>query len=274
MKVPEPDSVDSIRIANFLETTHDGDCITVDDVNGLDTASQSELSFSTYEDTVPIEKSNARVVVCPPQISGVDGTTLLRTENPKLSFLRVVDEFFSPTPDNPIIHSAAIVEDGADIGDGTIVGPFSYIASNVSIGENCRVYPGTIIGTKGKGYVRDEGRLLSHRYRGSVTLEDNIVVGCNCVIDKAIFGETRIETGTKLDNLIHVAHDATIGSHVWINQLTSLAGNCTIGDSVRLHPCVSIGHDVTIGEHAVIGMNSTVLSDVEFGTTVVGIHSV
>lgn len=268
-----PDPVDSEQIADFLGSLHNGQSVTLTDVNGLDLAGPSELAFSTYEETTPVEQSDAGAVIAPTHVDDGDGTTVIPSDDPQLTFLRVVDEFFTPMPQEAVVHPTAVVEDGADIGAGTVIGPFCYVAANVTIGEDCRVYPGTALGTKGKGYVRHDGRLLSHRYRGSVVIDDEVVIGSNCVIDRAIFGQTRIGFGTKLDNLVHIAHDVDIGSHVWINQLTSIAGHGDIGDGVRLHPCISISHHVVIGDHAVVGTNSTILTDIAASEKIVGIHS-
>jgi UDP-3-O-[3-hydroxymyristoyl] glucosamine N-acyltransferase len=273
MHKPTPEPVYSEQIADFLGVAYDGQSVTLTEVNGLDVAGPSELAFSTYEEATPVEQSDAGMVIAPTHVTDGNGTAVIQSDDPQLAFLRVVDEFFTPMPKEAAVHPMAVVEDEADIGTGTIIGPFCYVTSNVTIGEDCRIYPGTALGTKGKGYVRDDGRLLSHRYRGSVVIDDEVVIGSNCVIDRSIFGQTQIGFGTKLDNLVHIAHDVDIGSHVWINQLTSIAGHGDIGDGVRLHPCISISHHVVIGDYAVVGTNSTILADIAASKKIVGIHS-
>ena len=107
-------------------------------------------------------------------------------------------------------------------------------------------------------------------YQGNVIIEDNVEIGSNSVIDRGDFEETIVGQGTKIDDLVHLSHDTVIGKNTMINRGCSTSGTVTIGDHVTLHPHAAVAPHVQIGDRAEVGMNSTVLKDVDPETTVVG----
>ncbi len=144
----------------------------------------------------------------------------------------------------------------------------------VEIGENLKCAPGTVIGSDGFGYERDYDGYFLMPHLGSVIIGDNVEVGANTVIDRGTFSHTRIGSGTKIDNLVHVAHNCQIGENVMIVAGTSLGGSVTIEDDVWLGINSTVMQGVTIGKRATIGIGAVVLRDVEPGQTIVGHHRV
>ena len=119
------------------------------------------------------------------------------------------------------------------------------------------IHAGTVIGADGFGYVKDEaGEHQQFPQTGSVVIGDHVEIGANCTIDRGSLGETRIDDGTKIDNMVHVAHNVQIGKRVLIAAQTGIAGSCVIGDDVILGGQVGIGDHVTIQAGAAIGSKS------------------
>lgn len=262
-------SVSSQEVADFIDGEHDGPAVDIGDMNSINAADKDEIAFSVYEDPDVIRESDAGVVICPPGIPSISGRTQIKTENPRLAFQRVANEFFITRETG--IHPTAVVEEGAEVGERCVIGPHVYVHNSVSIGDDCRLLPGAKIGVEGNAFQRsNSGDYLNNIHKGGVVLEDKVCIGANCVIDRGVFDETRVGRDTKLQNLIHVGHNTQIGEHVLINQFCSLAGSVEIGDEVRIHPHVSVANHVSVGNGATLAMCSGVLEDVEEGVTVVG----
>jgi UDP-3-O-[3-hydroxymyristoyl] glucosamine N-acyltransferase len=144
--------------------------------------------------------------------------------------------------------------------------PENDIHWSVSIGQN------TVIGSDGFGYAREEnGSLCKIPHRGNVVIEKDVEIGSNTCIDRAVEGSTVIGEGTKLDNLVHVAHGVKIGKHCLIVAGTVIGGSCEIGDRCFIGINASIKNKVRIGNDVTVGMGAIVLADVPDGMTVVGV---
>jgi UDP-3-O-[3-hydroxymyristoyl] glucosamine N-acyltransferase len=136
---------------------------------------------------------------------------------------------------------------------------------SVIIGKNCS------IGNDGFGYVRQEdGTLLKMPHAGNVVIEKDVEIGCNTCIDRAVVGSTVIGEGTKIDNLVHIAHGVKIGKHCVIVAGSVIGGSCEIGNNVYIGIGAMIKNKIKIGDGATIGMGAVVLKDVPAGATVVG----
>jgi UDP-3-O-[3-hydroxymyristoyl] glucosamine N-acyltransferase len=132
--------------------------------------------------------------------------------------------------------------------------------------------PSTCLGLESFGFTRDNnGDLWNHVFKGDVVIEDNVWIGACTAVDRGMFDTTKIQEGTKIQNLVHVGHETNIGESTLINQMTSLAGNVNIGNKVRIHPAVSVAGYVEIGDRSEVGTNSTVLENVPMNTKVAGV---
>lgn len=185
----------------------------------------------------------------------------------------------------------SIVERLATVGEGTHIGPQCYIGTQVKIGKGCKLYPqvvirerceigdnviihsGTVIGADGFGFSTDR-KTGNHRkipQIGNVVLEDNVEIGANVAIDRATIGTTRIGAGTKIDNLVQIAHNVQIGRNCLVVSQVGISGSTKIGNQVVLAGQVGIAGHLTIGDGAVITAQSGIMGDVEpkavlFGT--------
>jgi UDP-3-O-[3-hydroxymyristoyl] glucosamine N-acyltransferase len=143
--------------------------------------------------------------------------------------------------------------------------PYDNIHHSVQIGKN------TVIGGDGFGYARDsDGTLAKMPHKGNVIIYEDVEIGSNACIDRAVVGSTIIGAGTKIDNLVHVAHGVKIGRNCLIVAGAVIGGSCEIGDNVYIGIGAMIKNKIRIGNNAVIGMGAVVLKDVAEGETVVG----
>ena len=188
----------------------------------------------------------------------------------------------------PTIHPCAVVADGATIGSrvtlypgvylggGSIIGDDAVLYPNVSIREGvslgCRViiHSGTVIGSDGFGFVTDGGRHHKIPQVGGVIIEDDVEIGANCTIDRATLGSTVIKKGTKLDNLVHIAHNVTIGEHCLLAGQSGVAGSTTIGNYVVVGGKTAISDHLTIGDRVMIAGGSGVAQNIPSGQVVAG----
>ncbi|MFC6988730.1 LpxD N-terminal domain-containing protein [Haloplanus sp. GCM10025708] len=264
-------SYDSEFLAQYVSGEHCGKNRLVTNINSLDRADEGDLTFCAYDDVEYLSNSSASVIITDPDKPDVADKTLIKVENPKITFWKLVDELFIAEVTESIVHSTAVVEDGATVGNGCIIGPHTFIGDNVTVGDRCRIQAGTSIGGEGFGYVRDEpGPYYKQIHKGGVVIEDDVEIGSNCSIDRSFFGDTIIGAGTKLDNLVHIAHRVTVGEHCWLAYGVGISGAVDVGSNVRIHPNAAVSMRTSIGDRAVVAMNSGVLDDVEPDTTVVG----
>lgn len=188
------------------------------------------------------------------------------------------------------VGAFTVIERGAGIAEGTIIGPQCYIGENVKIGRGCRLYPqvvvregcvigdrvtihsGTVIGADGFGFTPD---LKTGRHRkipqiGNVVIKDDVEIGSNVTIDRATVDSTVVGAGTKIDNLVQVAHNVQIGQGCFIVSQVGIAGSTKVGDFVILAGQVGLAGHLKIGAGAQIGAQSGVMADVEKGTKMFG----
>jgi UDP-3-O-[3-hydroxymyristoyl] glucosamine N-acyltransferase len=181
-----------------------------------------------------------------------------------------------------------VIDDRAVIGENTVIGSGCRVGENTRIGNNCRIDSNVVIyhncdignnviiqanctiGGTGFGYYLIEGanRLIPHN--GIVVIEDFVEIGCNCCIDRAKFGETRIGAGTKIDNIIQIAHNVVIGKCCLIAAQVGIAGSAQIGNDVVLAGHVGVADNLKIGDGVIAAARSVILRDVEAGKTIFG----
>ena len=229
------------------------------------------------------------------------GKTLIRVPNPPLAFAQVLALFERrrqrhPPPGNhplAVVDSTAviasdvaigpltIVEQGVRIGAGTIIYGGCFIGAQSQIGDNCLIYPtvvlredtqlgsrviiqpGAVLGSDGYGFATQAGKHHKIPQIGRVVIEDDVEIGANVTIDRATTGETRIGAGTKIDNLVHIAHNVRIGRDCLIVAQVGISGSTQVGNSVTLAGQVGIIGHLTIGDGAVIAAQSGIMHDVE-----------
>lgn len=233
------------------------------------------------------ENSKAKVLFVDDTIKPIEGKTLILVQNPKVALALVGNEFFTQKY-QPGIHPTAIVSSGAKIGDGVYIGPYCVvdeaeigdgciIESNVriygcvTIGKNCRIKSGAILGGEGFGFEKDsDGNRFRFPQIGSLIIGDYVDVGGNTCIDRGALSDTIIGDYTKINNLCHIAHNNIIGRNVEITGCVNVSGGNVIEDNVWLAPNSSVRGYIHIGEKAVLGMGAVATKDIPAGETWIG----
>jgi UDP-3-O-[3-hydroxymyristoyl] glucosamine N-acyltransferase len=279
-------------------------------VASLSEAGPGDLSFLNSEAFLAEFQSTSAVAVLVQKQLKLPETTrtiVLRVDDADLAMARVLESFAPPAirpapgadPQSRIdpnakigadvsIGAFSIVSAGASIGRGTIIYPQVYIGPEVVIGEDCQIFPnvtireriqigsrviihaGSVLGTDGFGYRWDGTKQAKIPQIGTVIIEDDVEIGSCVCIDRAKFSSTRIGRGTKIDNLVQIAHNVTIGPHCVIVGQAGLAGSATLGTRVILGGQTALRDHVHIGDGAMVAACAAVASDVPPGEIVSG----
>ncbi|MBS3819868.1 UDP-3-O-(3-hydroxymyristoyl)glucosamine N-acyltransferase [bacterium] len=275
--------------------------------SSLEKAHKGDLVFlahSKYRNL--LEKTQASAAIIPEQ-EQCERIPVIKSSNPQKSFFKAVEYFFKPyrppaginpravvSPEAKLgkdvsIGALAVVGDGAEIGDETVIFPGAIIYPRVKIGRQCVIHSkvsireevrignrvvvhnGSVIGSDGFGYTQtEEGHRRKIPQPGTVVIHDDVEIGANSTVDRATLGETAIGRGTKIDNLVQVAHNVEIGPHCVLAAQTGIAGSTKVGQKVITGGQAGIADHLKIGDHAVIAAKSGVISDVPENTMVAG----
>jgi UDP-3-O-[3-hydroxymyristoyl] glucosamine N-acyltransferase len=221
------------------------------------------------------------------EIQDFPDKVIIRVDNPRLRFLQLVKALFIK-PIEYAIHPTAIIHPEAQLSSTVYIGPHCvigkcilgehviiqgncYIYDDVTIGNHVNVMPNTTIGGNGFGYERNEDKefeLFPHI--GGVIIEDHVDIGANTCIDRGTLGSTIIRSGTKIDNLVHVAHNVVIGKNTAVIANALIGGSTVIGDNCWIAPSVTLRDGIKIGDNSVVGIGSLVLKDIPSNETWVG----
>ena len=255
-----------------------------------------------------ISKSNAKVIICHQSLENLvyprsgKQQCLIFVKNPRMVVMKIINEiYYSPSVNRKkrnhlnkkimaapvtsfISKSARIgkncsigdftkIGDKCIIGDNTIIGDRVIIEQNTRIGENCIIQPGTVIGADGFAYERLEDTLELQRFPhiGGVVLGNNVEICSNCSIARGSLSDTIIGEGTKLDALVHIAHNVEIGRHCALTAGTIIGGSTRIGDMCWTGLNSTIKHKVKIGNKVIIGSGASVINDIDDEDIVAGV---
>lgn len=294
-------------LAGMLGGTVEGDgSLEITGVATLREAGPAEISFfASPRFSGDLAATGAGAVIAG---AGADlgGRSGIRVDNPHLAFARAIGIFHPPVTPAPGVHPTAVVEEGAAVdptatvgalcfvgsgavvGARTVLGPHCVVGAGASVGANVLLHPrvtladrvrvgdrvvihsGAVVGSDGFGYVPEGGRHLKVPQVGTVEIGDDVEIGANVTIDRATVGTTRIGEGTKIDNLVQIAHNVEVGRHSIVVAQVGVSGSSRIGDRVVLGGQVGIVGHVTIGDGARIGAQSGVMNSVPAGETFSG----
>lgn len=282
------------EIAKELNGNLIGEATEVSTLSSVSEAEEESLIFITDESLLEqAEKSKAAAVLVPKSIEG-SKKTIIQVTNPKLAFYSLVAHFF-PTekpkaglaksaviaegvsiPENAYIADHVVIGKGSIIGENVCIGAGVVIGKKVSvaagvvlhpnvtvydncvIGEDSVVHANSVIGADGFGYVFDGQKHQKIPHVGCVEIGKNVEIGANTVIDRGTLGKTRIKDGTKIDNLVQVAHNVELGENNIICALSGIAGSSKTGNNVVIAANVGIADHVIIEENVMLGARTGV----------------
>lgn len=168
------------------------------------------------------------------------------------------------------LYPGVFIGAGSTIGDDSLLYPNVVVREGCSIGARVIVHSGTVIGSDGFGYVQHEGRHHKIPQLGGVTIEDNVELGSNVSIDRATLGQTVIKKGTKVDNLVQIAHNVTIGEHAILVAQVGIAGSTTIGRHVMIGGQAGLADHIQVGDQVMIAARAGVNRSLEPNQVVSG----
>lgn len=239
----------------------------------IDIATRGAITFCREENKNAVYETKADVIIAPRFTWMGDAKWIITVDDPYACFIDVCRHFF-PSEVKREIHSSAVIAPGVIIGQNVSVGANAVI-QHATIGDNVTIYPGAIIGADGFGFAHDNrdegGALIRFPHYGRVILEDDVEVGANACIDRGTLGDTIIRKGVKIDNLVHVAHNADIGEHTALVALCEVSGSVTIGRESWIAPHAAIRQGQTLGEHVLAGLGAVIVTNVDDEQTVVGV---
>ncbi len=154
---------------------------------------------------------------------------------------------------NTQIMAGVVISDGVKIGRDCVIFPNVVIYRDSQIADRVRIHAGSVIGSDGFGYAHTKsGEHVKIEHNGFVVIEEDVEIGANCCIDRAVFGQTRIKKGVKIDNLVQVAHNCVIGEHSIIVSQVGLAGSTTTGRNVIMGGQAGTGGHIHIGDFVMV----------------------
>jgi UDP-3-O-[3-hydroxymyristoyl] glucosamine N-acyltransferase len=279
-------------------------------LTGFSSADQARAGDLTFADQaeyfVAAEQSAAAAIL----VSGNFTSTtkaVIRVPSARIAVARLLPVFFPPDRPPQGIHPGASIDPSARVDATAHIGPHcvvgarvqigarsvlmggNYVGRDSSLGEDVCLYPnvviyyrtvighrvvihaGTVIGSDGYGYVFDEGRHRKVLQVGNVMIHDDVEIGANAAIDRAALGATVIGAGTKIDNLVHVAHNVVMGRHCLVMGQVGFAGSTRLGDYVIVASQSGISGHLKLGHQAMVGAKSGVMRDIPDGGKVLGI---
>lgn len=288
------------------ELVGDPDC-PITGVAALEAAGPGDLSYFTdTRRSGDLATSKAPAVIVKRKGDADDRIQLVAAD-PYLALRGAILAFHKPRPDvvkgrsphalispDARVHESAqvcaqaLIESGAEVGEGAFVGAGCYVGHgcvvgreaylfprvtlyrDVKLGERVMVHSGAVLGADGFGYAQSDAGALKVPQVGSVVVEDDVEIGANTTIDRGTLGPTRIGKGTKIDNLVMIAHNVQIGQHCIIVSQVGIAGSTRVGNGVIMAGQVGVADHLDIGDGVIIAAKSGVPGHLEAGKTYLG----
>jgi UDP-3-O-[3-hydroxymyristoyl] glucosamine N-acyltransferase len=277
-------------------------------ISTLENAGEGQVSFVSSDKYMDRAGASLASAIIVPEGSAIADRTTIPMKEPWAGVLRLLnhlypagrERYFSGVSPTAVVHlearvaADAVIAPGAvigprvEIGARTVVGPNCVIGQDCVIGDDCilhasvtlahetrlgnrvQVHPGTVLGADGFKYEAIGGRLTKIPQVGRVVIEDDVEIGANVCIDRASFTETRVGRGAKVDNLVQLAHNVTVGANCIIVSQCGIAGSTTIGDGTILAASVGVADNLKIGSGVTVLARSGVKDDIADGQVMLG----
>ena len=293
------------KITENIGIEFQGEDLSIDGIHTLSEATSTQLSFFTDSKYASqLADTKAAAVLIDKKYAGLlpSGTMALITDEAYLK-LALASKFFAhklgseseqPTVgngcdidksvsfgknvtlgDNVTLLAGCYVGDNVTIGSETLIHPNVTLYHHIKIGLECIIHSGTVIGCDGYGFAHTKlGEHVKIYQNGNVVVEDNVEIGANCAIDRAVFGTTYIRKGTKLDNLIQIAHNCDVGEHSLCAAQVGLAGSTILGRNVVMGGQSATAGHLEVGAFATIAGKGGVTKSLEGGKTYAGFPAI
>jgi len=299
------------ELAKLLDCELRGDGgVEIERAAPIESAGPGDITFvANQRYTRFLDGLSASAVILAPDAPAV-AVASLRCANPYLAFARAVEHFYRPLAVSAGIHPTAQIAASARIGANPSIGAYAVIGEDVRIGDDARIAPhvvvypevvigdrfvahahvtvrervrigsdvvlhsGAVIGSEGFGYLPERGGIRRLLQAGIVVLEDEVEIGANSTVDRAMVGATILRRGVKLDNLVMIAHGCEIGEYSMLAAQVGLSGSTRVGAWVRMGGQVGSAGHLTIGDQAQIGAQSGVANSIDAGAIVGGTPAV
>ncbi len=293
------------QITKELNLDFNGNDIEIDGIHTLKEATSSQLSFFTdakYASELPQTKA-AAVFIDEEHADLLPDTTIALITDEAYLKLAYASKFFAhkieskgghpamgegcdidkrvrfgknvTLGDNVTLLAGCYVGDNVTIASNTLLHPNVTLYHGTQIGQNCIIHSGTVIGCDGYGFAHTKlGEHVKIYQNGNVLVEDDVEIGANCAIDRAVFGTTTIRKGTKLDNLIQIAHNCDVGEHTLCAAQVGLAGSTTLGRNVVMGGQSATAGHLEVGAFATIAGKGGVTKSLEGGKTYAGFPAI
>jgi UDP-3-O-[3-hydroxymyristoyl] glucosamine N-acyltransferase len=262
----------------------------------LNEATEHDVAFCWYtgeKGMSSIAESKGGVIFCKKEMQGLVSPKgkqlLIFTDNPRLAFVRVANEMHgrerligisrtaiisekSKVGSNCYIGEYVVIGDNCSVGDNTIIYDRVSLVKNCTIGNNCIVQSGASLGSDGFAYERHEtGELEKFPHKGYVRIGNNVEICANCSIARGSLSDTQIGHGTKLDALVHIAHNVSIGENCELTAGTIIGGSTTVGDTSWTGLNSTIKNGIQVGKNVIVASGASVIHDVPDGDIVAGV---
>ncbi|KTD62258.1 UDP-3-O-(3-hydroxymyristoyl)glucosamine N-acyltransferase [Legionella spiritensis] len=283
------------EIANLVQGIVIGnEQITITSLSPIDNIMTGSLVFADGNDNLKAaEQSAAGAILVNRQMTSKE-KPVIQVAHPFKAFIQLLNHFYPRSQPIPGIHPTAVVADDAVLGKNITVGPYCVIESGAVIGDNCIIkghvnigrnviigehsvihphvtiyddcqlgarvclHASSVIGSDGFGYTFVDGQHLKMPHLGNVVIEDDVEIGANTVVDRATMGATVIGAGTKIDNLVQVAHSVKLGKRNILCAFTGIAGSTTSGDNVIFAANVGVSDHVRIDDGVILAARAGV----------------
>jgi UDP-3-O-[3-hydroxymyristoyl] glucosamine N-acyltransferase len=262
----------------------------------IDEATENDLAFCWYigeKGVSYISRSKGGVILCKKEMQGLvqpNGRQLLIfTDNPRFSFVRITKEMRaqeqlvgisrsaiisekSTIGSNCYIGDYVVIGDNCSLGDNTVVYDRVSLVQNCIIGNNCLIQSGASLGSDGFAFERYEtGELEKFPHRGYVRIGNNVEIYANCSIARGSLSDTKIGEGTKLDSLVHIAHNVSVGKNCELTAGTIIGGSTIVGDTSWTGLNSTIKNGLKLGNNVIVASGASVIHDVPDGDIVAGV---
>ena len=275
-----------------------------------DAAKPGDLTFAENEKYFRLaEKSRASAILAPEEFAS-EAKPVIRVTNARIAFARVLPLLFPQKEFAPGIHPSAVIAESAQVDNSAHIGPNCVIGENAVIGRqaileaNCivgdqsslgqavrlfpnvtiypqsrigdrvRIHSGSVIGSDGYGYVFDRDHHRKIPQVGGVVIGDDVEIGANCTIDRGALGNTVIGEGTKIDNLVQIAHNVVIGNHCLLVAQNGIGGSTKVGEYTTLAGQVGVVGHIEIGPKSVVAAKAGVLYNFDGGKQYMGFPAI